>query len=110
MFKQFRLPPDGPHVYYQFKRTDLEHNIKINPKRIELEAVGKIQLALDRGGNREVGIVTCYCLVWGLNRPGILSRWWRGFPLLSRPSLGPTQPPIQWELCLFGGKATGVWR
>jgi hypothetical protein len=77
---------------------------------MELEAVGKIQLALDSGGNREVGIVTCYCLVWGLNRPGILSRWWRGFPLLSRPSLGPAQPPIQWALGLFGGKAIGVSR
>jgi hypothetical protein len=95
---------------HQYKRTGLEHTIKINPKGIELEAVGKIQLALDRGGNREVGIVTCYCLVCGLDGPGIESRWKRGFPLLSKPSLGPTQPPIQWALGLFGGKATGVWR
>jgi len=28
--------------------------------------------------------------------PGIESRWGRDFPQLSRPALGPTQPPVQW--------------
>jgi len=28
--------------------------------------------------------------------PGIESRRGRDFPLLSRPALGPTQPPVQW--------------
>jgi len=36
-----------------------------------------------------VGIATAY-------GPGIESRWGRGFPHLYRPSLGPTQPPVQW--------------
>ena len=27
---------------------------------------------------------------------GIESRWWRDFPHLSTPALGPTQPPVQW--------------
>jgi hypothetical protein len=39
-----------------------------------------------------VGIVTGY----GLDGPGIESRWGRDFSHLSRPALGPTQPPVQW--------------
>jgi hypothetical protein len=38
-----------------------------------------------------VGIVTAY----GLDGPGIESRWGRDFPHLSRPTVGPTQPPVQ---------------
>ena len=33
---------------------------------------------------------------YGLDGPGIESRWRRDLPHLSRPDLGPTQPPIQW--------------
>jgi hypothetical protein len=39
-----------------------------------------------------VGIETVY----GLGGHGIESRWGRNFPLPSRPTLGPTQPPTQW--------------
>jgi hypothetical protein len=39
-----------------------------------------------------VGIATGY----GLDGPGIESRWGQDFPRLSRPFLGPTQPPVQW--------------
>jgi hypothetical protein len=53
-----------------------------------------------------VGIVICY----GLDGPGIESRWGQDFSQLSKPALGPTQPPIQWVLGLFPqGKAAGVW-
>jgi hypothetical protein len=46
-----------------------------------------------RGGSDiSVGIVTGY----GLDGPGLESRWRRDFPYLSRPALGPTQPPVQW--------------
>ena len=44
------------------------------------------------GPGSSVGITTGY----GLDGPGIESRWERDFPHLSIPGLGPTQPPVQW--------------
>ena len=44
------------------------------------------------GPVRVVGIATGY----GLDGPGNESRWRRDFPRLSRPVLGPIQPPLQW--------------
>ena len=44
------------------------------------------------GPGSSVGISTGY----GLDGPGIESRWGRDFPHLSRPALVPTQPPVQW--------------
>jgi hypothetical protein len=44
------------------------------------------------GSGSSNGIATGY----GLDGPGIESRWRRDFPQLSRPALGPTQPPVQW--------------
>jgi hypothetical protein len=48
--------------------------------------------SLTRGRDSSIGIVTRY----GLEGPGIESRCGRDFPHLSRPALGPTQPPVQW--------------
>jgi len=39
-----------------------------------------------------IGIATRY----GLDGPGIESRWGRDFPHPFRPAVRPTQPPIQW--------------
>jgi hypothetical protein len=44
------------------------------------------------GPGSSVGIATGY----GLDGPGIKSRWGRDFSHTSRPALEPTQPPIQW--------------
>jgi hypothetical protein len=53
-----------------------------------------------------VSIATRY----GLDGPGIESRWGRDFPHPSRPALGPTQSPVQWVPDLFpGGKAAEAW-
>ena len=45
------------------------------------------------------GIATAY----GLDGPGIESRWGRSFPHLSRPALRPTQLPVQWVRGLSRG-------
>ena len=60
---------------------------------------------LDMGRDSSVGIATRY----GLDGPGIESRWGRDFPHPSRPALGPTQPPVQWVPDLSQGKAAGAW-
>jgi hypothetical protein len=48
-----------------------------------------------RGRNSATRIATCY----GLDSPGIESRWGQNFPHSSRTALGPTQPPTQWISC-----------
>jgi hypothetical protein len=40
--------------------------------------------------------LTIYLVFYGLDGPGIESRWGRDFSHTSRPALGPTQPPVQW--------------
>jgi hypothetical protein len=44
------------------------------------------------GPGSSVGIATGY----GLDGSRIESGWGPDFPHLSRPALGPTQPPVQW--------------
>ena len=56
------------------------------------------------GRDGSVGIATRY----GLDGPGIESRWRGDFPHRSRPAQGPIQPPVQWVPGLSrGGKRPG---
>jgi hypothetical protein len=50
-----------------------------------------IEYKIMRGRDSSVGIATRY----ELYDPGIESRWGRDYQHLSRPALGPTQPPTQ---------------
>jgi hypothetical protein len=54
---------------------------------------------MKHGPGSVVGTATAY----GLDGPGIESRWRRDFPHLFRPVLRPTQPPVQWVPSLFWG-------
>jgi hypothetical protein len=51
-----------------------------------------IPLSGASGPGSSVGIATCY----GLDGPGIESRWGRDFSHMFRLALGPTQPPVRW--------------
>ena len=42
------------------------------------------------------GSVVSIATAYGLEGPGVESRWGRYFLHLSRPALRPTQPPVQW--------------
>jgi hypothetical protein len=61
--------------------------------------LNKVSVLVICGPDSVVGIATGY----GLDGPGIESRWGRDFLHLSRPALRPTPPPVQWVLGLSRG-------
>ena len=55
-----------------------------------------------------LGSVVSIATGYGMDGSGIESRLGRDFPHLSRPALGPTQPPVQWVPIFPGGKERPV--
>jgi len=100
----------GSHVF-PYQRGQMNRRISfINPLRAELNPichllallgahhifyVSRIRVndhTLIGGPGSSVSIATGY----GLDGLGIEFQWGRDFLHLSRPALGPTQPPVQW--------------
>ena len=74
----------------------------VGPFHRELKDVKYIfskRIMCDWSQNSVVGKATHY----GLYGPEIESQWGQDFRYPSRPATGPTQPPLQWILCLFLG-------
>jgi hypothetical protein len=77
------------------EKAEMCRRYEINPPNKNVHLVGFIIC----GPGSSVGIATDH----GLDGPGIESRSGRDFPHLSRPVLGPTQPPVQWVLGISRG-------
>jgi len=78
-----------PSLQHKFNVKD---KINLNKNRTDHDGC--------KGPGSSVGITTGN----GLDGPGTEFPWARDFAYLSRLTLGPTQPPVQWVSCLFRGK------
>jgi hypothetical protein len=98
-------------LWKQSRLFCMPHDLQ-RPVSFEVDALSKScvfsafndSLSAARSRVSAVGIATRY----GLDGPGIESRWGRDFPHPSRPPLRPTQPPTPWVPGLSRVKATGV--
>jgi hypothetical protein len=89
-------------------KTSLEHGSKnilrknpVDPKKIlllplhiKLDIIKQFDNTLSKTGNHFKYL--CKTTGYGLDGPGIESRWRCDFSHTSRLVLGPTQPPVQW--------------
>ena len=88
---------------YSFGRAALLLLVEVQNHTVLLRERRRIRVNvkdhIPRGSGSVVAIATGY----GLDGPGIEFRWGRDFPHLSRPALGPIQPPVQ----LIPGRSRG---
>ena len=75
-----------------------KRKIRVSVFMLRITSYFQITVAT-RGTGSSVGVVTDD----GMDGPRIESRWGRDFPHLSRPTLWPTQPPVQWVQGLSRG-------
>ena len=88
--------PRDDHLFPQLKRNLGSH--KFNDD-LDVAKVVTDTMVADVGRDSSVTVAIHY----GLDGPGIESRWKPDFPHPSRPTLGPIQSPVQWVLGLFPG-------
>jgi len=112
----FRLlyPEDGGNTPHRSSLTCQNTAVFIITAKRTSDTAQDINVCVLREGSTSFVYV---CLAWsrdssvgtatryGLDGPGIESRWGRDFPHLSRPALRLTQPPVQWIPCLSRGQS-----
>jgi hypothetical protein len=86
--------PSDEHLFQELTRNLDSHKFNDDP---DVAKVVTDTMAADVGQDSSVGVATRY----GLDGPGIESRWRRDFPHPSRPAVWPAQPPVQWVPGLF---------
>jgi hypothetical protein len=86
------------------KQTDctVQHSLyPVQHISISIESCSKTHMSIAWLYN--ISTHMCIATGYGLDGPGIESRWGRNFSYLSRQALGPIQPPVQWVPGLSGG-------
>jgi hypothetical protein len=76
------------HVVILFNRFKIQYRLLL--RMLDFKYIPNYLFGFGRDSS--VGIETGY----RLDGQRTKSRWERDFPQLSRPALGPTQPPVKW--------------